>query len=237
MSNPNWQYDEMKHCGVDFSDPKLVEEYDNNHQKFRNYERDTEIVVKMLGLKPEYNVIDIGSGTGAFSLYAAKYCKLIHAVDVSEAMIEYTKQKADKMGIKNIVFHHGGFLTYKHQDDPVDAIVCSAALHHLPDFWKFFGLKRINEMLKPNGIFFLFDIVFPSDIADYETMFNNWIQFTASKVGDEFAKEAETHIRDEHSTYDWIMEGLLKRAGFQINNMQYTDQVNAIYICSKQGEK
>jgi len=233
MSKPNWQYDEMKHCGVDYSDPELVGVYDANHQKFRNYEKAAEGIIKELSINKKHTVIDMGSGTGAFALYAAKYCKLIHAVDVSKAMIDYASQKAKNMGVENVIFHHGGFLTYEHQEDPVDAIVCAAVLHHLPDFWKLVGLRRIFEMLRPNGIFFLFDVVFPSDIPDYGNRFDTWIQTTVREVGANFALEAESHIRDEYSTFDWIMEGLLERAGFHINNAQYLDRFGATYICTK----
>ncbi len=48
------------------------------------------------------------------------------------------------------------------------------------------------------------------------------------KVGAEFAAEMETHIRDEHSTYDWIMEGLLTRA-------EYGSGFAATYFCMNAG--
>ncbi|GAK59725.1 hypothetical protein U27_06710 [Candidatus Vecturithrix granuli] len=34
----HWMYDEQKHCGVDYSNKKLAEHYDQQHQQFRNYE-------------------------------------------------------------------------------------------------------------------------------------------------------------------------------------------------------
>jgi hypothetical protein len=36
----NWTYDESKHCGVDYSDVKQAEVYDEQHQKFRNYKKE-----------------------------------------------------------------------------------------------------------------------------------------------------------------------------------------------------
>ena len=49
-------------------------------------------------------VIDMGCGTGAFALYAAKKCRKIYAVDVSKAMLEYIRQKSQKAGLNNIDF-------------------------------------------------------------------------------------------------------------------------------------
>ena len=231
ISRPKWQYDEMKHTGVDYNSPAQVEAYDKNHQKFRNYQKGTEAIVQALELGPEHTVIDMGAGTGAFALHAARYCKIIYAVDVSKAMLDYARQKAEKAGIKNIVFCHGGFLTYEHRAEPVDAMVCVGVLHHLPDFWKSIGLRRTFEMLKPGGKLYLFDVVFPANMTDYKNRFDDWAQSTAENIGTDFATEVETHIRDEYSTYDWIMQGLLERAGFQIEKIQPTDRFGTIYIC------
>jgi len=231
ISRPKWQYDEMKHAGVDYNSPAQVEAYDKNHQKFRNYQKGTEAIIQALELGPEHTVIDMGAGTGAFALHAARYCKRIHAVDVSKAMLDYARQKAQKAGIQNIVFCHGGFLTYEHRAEPVDAIVCVGVLHHLPDFWKLIGLRRTIEMLKPGGKLYLFDVVFPANMTDYKSRFDDWVQSTAENIGTDFALEVETHIRDEYSTYDWIMQGLLERAGFQIEKNQHMDRFGTIYIC------
>jgi putative AdoMet-dependent methyltransferase len=155
-------------------------------------------------------------------------------VDVSQAMVDYARQKAEQAGLKNVVFCHGGFLTYEHAGEPADALVSIAVLHHLPDFWKLVGLSRASEMLKPGGRLYLFDVVFPSDITGYEARFDDWIDSFSRDVDPDFAVEVETHIRDEHSTYAWIMEGLLERAGFRIDSAEYADGFGATYICTKQ---
>jgi putative AdoMet-dependent methyltransferase len=69
-------------------------------------------------------------------------------------------------------------------------------------------------------------------MAGYEEHFNGWIRSMAEKVGEEFSAEAETHIRDEFSTYDWIMEGLLNRAGFRIDEAAYMDRLGAAFLCT-----
>jgi putative AdoMet-dependent methyltransferase len=231
-----WFYDEMKHSGVDYTNPAQVQVYDIRHQTFRDYKKASEVIIEKLNLGREHTVIDMGSGTGAFAINAAPKCKHIYAVDVSQPMLDYSRQKAEQLGIHNITFCHGGFLTYEHQHELSDAIVSVAVLHHLPDFWKLLGLQRAANMLKLRGRLFLFDVVFPSNLTSYETSFNSWIQSMADKAGAEFAAEAETHIRDEHSTFDWIMEGLLQRAGFKIDQAEYADGFGASYLCTKTQE-
>jgi CheY-like chemotaxis protein/ubiquinone/menaquinone biosynthesis C-methylase UbiE len=232
-SKPNWFYDETKHSGVDYNSLAQVQAYDEKHQKFRDYEKASQAIIRRLGLGSGDTVIDMGAGTGAFALCAARACKTVYAVDVSQAMVDYARQKAEQAGLKNIVFCQGGFLTYEHVAEPADALVSTAVLHHLPDFWKLVGLRRVNEMLKPGGRLFLFDVVFSSDMAGYEARFDEWVSSFARNVGPDFAVEAEIHIRDEHSTYDWVMEGLLRRAGFGIDSAEYDGGFGATYVCTK----
>ncbi len=230
---PKWQYDETRHCGVDYSDQAQVEVYDKSHQTFRDYEKETEAIIDRLGIDTDNTIIDMGCGTGGFALHAAKKCKKVYATDISKAMLEYADQKAKKVGIKNIEFCHGGFLTYKHCGEPVDAIVSVIALHHLPDFWKLVGLKHIYDMLKPGGKFYLFDVVFSFDINNYKTYLDQWVEGTKQKVGNEMAAEVEIHASEEYSTFDWIMEEMLKKTGFNIEMNDYKNGVLATYLCKK----
>lgn len=233
---PKWQYDEMKHCGVDYSNQAQIEVYDKRHQRFRDYEKESLAIIDRLELGADDTVIDIGCGTGAFTLCAAKSCKKMYAVDVSKAMLGYCKQKAQKTGLNNIEFCHGGFLTYEHCSEPVDSIVSIGVLHHIPDFWKLIGLRRIAAMLKNQGKFFLGDVVFSFDVTDYELVMNEWVKSVAQNVGPEFGAEVETHACDEYSTFDWIMEGMLEKAGFEIEHRDYRDGFFASYLCIKASE-
>ncbi|MCX7919892.1 MAG: class I SAM-dependent methyltransferase [bacterium] len=233
MPIPKWQYDEFLPPGVDFTSVEEVRNYDTMHQKFRDYVQSTEIIVQALGLNAESTVIDMGSGTGAFTLHAAKQCKKIFAVDISKPMLEYCQQKAKESGVSNITFHHGGLLTYEHQGEPVDAMVCVAVVHHLPDFWKQIGLQRANRMIKPNGKLFLFDIVFSSKLANLPDEIARLITAFEQQAGAQMAKEAIIHIKEEYSTYDWIMEGILSKSGFKIDSAQYNTGFQATYICSQ----
>lgn len=232
-THPDWFYNEMHYTGVDYGDLAQVQVYDQRHQKFRNYEAATEAVIRRLGLGAEHTIIDMGAGTGAFALPVSRRCKRVYAVDVSPAMLEYARQKAQQAGADNITFCHGGFLTYEHAAEPVDAIISAAALHHLPDFWKLVGLRRLPAMLKPGGKFYLFDIVFPAGLDGYAARFEAWEQNIREKTGTEFVDEVATHIRDEYSTFDWVMESFLERAGFRIDTAEYAEHFGATYICTR----
>jgi hypothetical protein len=52
-------------------------------------------------------------------------------------------------------------------------------------------------------------------------------------MGPDEKQESEIHLRKEYSTCDWIMEGLLERAGFMIKKDDYTDGFLAMYLCTR----
>jgi len=233
---PAWRYDESKPCGVNYNSFFLAGLYDARHQMFRDYRAETGQIVTKLDLARSATVIDMGCGTGAFAVHAAGHCRQIHAVDVSKAMLNRARRKARKAGVANVEFHRGGFLTYEHQAEPADAAVSVAVLHHLPDFWKLVGLHRLASMLKPNGRLYLFDVVFSFDVAQHESCIKGFLNKASMRMGLDGRAESEIHLRKEYSTCGWIMEGLLERAGFRIDDVTCMDDFLAAYLCTKKTE-
>ncbi|MGB9941214.1 class I SAM-dependent methyltransferase [Methanosarcina sp.] len=227
-----WYYDEFKQIGVDYTDLEEVQAYDLRMQKLRDTENEANSIRKLLGIKNTDRVLEIGTGTGELTLKLSDHCKKIVAVDVSKTMIDCAKIKAESQNKTNIQFCNAGFLTYENYAEPFDIIVTQLALHHLPDYWKMVALRRIYGMLKEGGKFYLRDVVFPSMIRDYDSYFNKIITDLKKFAGDEIAEETEIHLREEFSTLDWIMEGLLKSAGFYIESVEY-DGFMAGYCCKK----
>jgi putative AdoMet-dependent methyltransferase len=229
---PRWYYDELKQVGVDYTDIEEVNAYDLRMQKLRDIETESKSIRQFLKIKNNDLVLEIGTGTGELALNISAHCKRVVAIDISKTMINFARMKAENQNKKNVQFYNAGFLTYENHDELFDVIITQLALHHLPDYWKMIALKRIYAMLKENGKFYLRDVVFPSDIQDFDSYFTNIIAGLKKSAGNEVAEETEIHIKDEFSTLDWIMEGLLKTAGFHIGSIQY-DGFMASYLCKK----
>jgi len=234
----NWMYNEFKHCGIDYSDEKQAEGYDSLHHTFRNYEKEFEDMLDFIGLAntQEMTIIDLGCGTGASTFFASNKFKEVFAVDVSDAMIAQVQKKADSANVKNLNLLIGGFLSYKHNSQAVDVIITKHAFHHLPDFWKQIALFRMNKMLKQNGILYICDVVFNLDPNNYKDKIDKWIDGFEQFTGKELRSEVETHIRDEFSTFNWILEGMFARAGFEIDNKRSSDGFVTEYLCRKSKE-
>jgi putative AdoMet-dependent methyltransferase len=185
-----------------------------------------------LGIQQRHTLIEFGTATGSFAIEAAKHCKYVHAVDVSKAMLEYAQVKAETQSVKNVSFHHGGFLSYIHEGEKADFIITKYTFHHLPDFWKQHALLRMAEMLKPSGKLYLEDVVFSFAPEVYETSINAWIDEVAKPEGQGFTREQfETHVREEYSTYAWVLEGMLERSCFIIEQKNYFSPTYADYLC------
>jgi putative AdoMet-dependent methyltransferase len=227
----NWQFAENEHCGVDYASMGIVEKYDSEHGKFRNYKQEASAIVDILKLSNESVIMDIGCGTAGITAELSKVVKKIFAIDPSAAMIQYAKQKHGN--IDNIEFIVSGFLGLESFTGKVDAVISTAALHHLPDFWKMIALKNISDVLNRDGLFYLLDVVFCFDHNSYKEKIDPWITAFAEKVNESFIKEIETHIRDEHSTYDWILEEMIKRNRFEIVNKHTNDGMIVTYLCRK----
>ncbi len=234
----NWIYDEFKHCGVDYSDNNLVNAYDEQHQTFRNYQKEFDDMIDFLSLKniEDLSVIDLGCGTGATLIHAGRRFKKIYSVDISHAMIKQAKNKLSNKELANIEFFNAGFLSYKHQDKPVDLLITKFAFHHLPDFWKQIALLRMNEMIKIGGILYIFDVVFHFVPIEYKDKINKWISGFENKTGIELKREIETHIREEYSTFKWILDGMIEKAGFRIEKCRSNDGFVTEYHCVKTNE-
>ena len=226
---PRWYYDEFRQVGVDFEAIAEVAEYERKQGASPDAER---ALIARLGIGTGSVVVDLGCGTGSFAREAARHDATVHAVDVADAMLAFAEQKARAQGIDGIRFHRAGFLTFAASPGSVDVVVTRFALHHLPDFWKQVALLRIAEMLRDGGTLFLRDVIFSFEPDAYRTSLEAWIARMPAIAGFS-AEEFATHAREEYSTFAWVLEGMLGRAGFEIGEKRYTAPEYAEYVCRR----
>lgn len=91
------------------------------------------------------------------------------------------------------------------------------ALHHLPDFWKALALSRMRAILRPGGLLRLWDVVYDFNPAQAAERIEAWCATGGRSVESDWTRtELEEHVRDEHSTFTWLLEPMILRAGFEI---------------------
>lgn len=232
IDSPGWILDELAHAGPEHLDPGYVARYD---EKAGVDPEEDLAILRDLGLNETSTLIDVGAGAGALALAAAPFCRRVVAVDVSAAMLAALRQKAERLGIRNIEGVQAGFLSYEHMGAPADVVYSRHALHHLPDVWKAIALARIAAMLKPGGAFRLRDLIYTFDPAETEERFAAWVSRAPERPEQGWTRaELETHIREEHSTFSWLLEPMLQRAGFTIAEATSDPSgIFAAYTCVK----
>ncbi len=216
----NWMLDEINYAGRENLDVVHVRRYD----KKEDAEAYSEVcLLQQLGFDNQSEVIDIGTGTGQFALMAATVGARVVAVDVSPVMLQQLKAKIEQLGLSNIEVVQSGFLTYEHRGKPADFIYSRLALHHLPDFWKVMALKRIHRMMQPGGIFRLWDVIYNFRPEEINDRIESFCDTFGNDVNKEWVREEmEEHIRDEHSTFRWLIEAMMEQCGFEIDAVDYS---------------
>jgi ubiquinone/menaquinone biosynthesis C-methylase UbiE len=227
----DWHWNEFQQVGTDYADVQEVAKYDARMSTFRNVEAENSRTLELLGLPPGSRVLEIGCGTGRFARAAAAAGHQVTAVDVSPVMLEYVAQKAREESLSGIETRHAGFLSMDLPGDRFDGVVSTACLHHLPDLWKLVALENVCRALKPEGQFVLGDVVFSIGPGEAAREFEDFV----SGLPEAIRPGAAQHVAKEYSTLDWIMAGLLDRAGFEVLSAERARASFIVYHCRKAG--
>lgn len=229
---PNWMPNEILLAGGEHLDPGYVPGYDT--KAGFDPKPDLQMLIDA-GMSTKQSLIDLGAGTGTFAIAAAAHVERVIAVDVSALMLGEMRSRIDHARIQNIEVVQAGFLSYEHKGTLADVIYSRHALHHLPDFWKAIALERMASMLEPGGMVLLRDLVYSFDPDVTTSMFERWLGNASESSERGWTRaELEQHIREEHSTFNWLLEPMIERAGFEIVDARERESgFYAAYLCRK----
>jgi SAM-dependent methyltransferase len=229
----SWMPDELATAGRENLDAGHAARYDQKEDA-----RAADEVAWLLdrGLDERATVVDLGAGTGQFTAAVAPLVERVIAVDVSPVMLEPLRAKVAAAKLDNVEVVRAGFLPYEHTGTPADFVYSRYALHHLPDLWKVVALERIAAMLRSDGLLRLLDIVFGFDPVDAGRGLQAWVDAypEVAPEGEWNRADIEEHVRDEHSTFTWLLEPMLERAGFTIEDAHLdANGIVAGYLCRR----
>jgi 2-polyprenyl-3-methyl-5-hydroxy-6-metoxy-1,4-benzoquinol methylase len=220
----DWYYNQRRRIGIDSAVALICDGSDDRDLRAR-------AALAMLGVKPGWRVADIGCGNGLLACEAALIGAEVDAVDVSPAMLALAEISARdrKVAIRT---QSAGLLSFAYQPGSYDLIVSEFTLHHLPDFWKAVALSRIFAALKPGANFYLRDIVFVRTPDGTERDVEEWAEFSITNH-DFDRNSVVTHMRDEYSTFGWVIERMLVDAGFVLTSVDYHAPLHGTYLLRK----
>ena len=104
-------------------------------------------VLQEVDPKKGEKILEIGPGSGAYTLAPLEKGAEITAIDISEDMIEVCKKKVEDSGFK-AEFHQGNILKLNIpiQDETMDKVIAIGIMTHLPEKKMF--LDAVKEMLR-----------------------------------------------------------------------------------------
>src|SRR5271154_6997052 len=217
----DWYYSERRQIGLDSAVASIYASNDDSDSRAR-------AALTMLGVRRGWRMADIGCGNGVLACEAAMMGAEVDAIDISPAMLALAEIQAKDRRV-SIRTQSAGLLSFAYQPNSYDLIVSEFTLHHLPDFWKAVALSRIYAALKPGASFYLRDIVFVSMPDGAERSVEQWADFNTKNH--DFARDSVmTHMRDEYSTFGWVIERMLTETGFTLVSTDYHAPMHGTYI-------
>lgn len=220
----DWYYNERNRMGIGPAVASIYDSHDDADLRAR-------AALKMLGVQHGWRIADIGCGNGVLATEAALMGAEVDAIDISPAMLAlaeiYARDRKAPVRTQS-----AGLLSFAYRPESYDLIVSEFTLHHLPDFWKAVAMSRIFRALKPGATFYLRDIVYASMPDAIERDVEQWADYHI-KNHDFSHESVVTHMRDEYSTFGWVMERMLTDVGFTQISADYHAPMHGTYLLRK----
>ena len=116
--------------------------------------------IDLLAIKPGETILDLGCGSGAEAIAAARRAGpagMAAGLDITPEMIEAACMNAKEAGITNIKFIFGDIQNLPFEDSTFDAVMSNCVINHAKDKNKVY--REIMRVLKNGGRFVVSDAV------------------------------------------------------------------------------
>ncbi|MEQ6359630.1 class I SAM-dependent methyltransferase [Thermoanaerobacter thermohydrosulfuricus] len=186
-------------------DKKIISYFDNiahNWDELRKCYFPDELKTRVTeGMVKDKDIIaaDIGTGTGFIALELAKVLYSVIAIDVSSEMLKMAQKKAEKEGLKNLLFIKGKMQDIPLMDGSVDLVFTNMALHHVDDPLK--GIQEMHRILKPGGVITIIDVEKHEFEWAREEMCDVWLGFDRKEIAEWMQIVGFKNISVEFSGY------------------------------------
>lgn len=115
-------------------------------------------VVDFVTHHPPGRAIDLGCGTGTNAIYLAKQGWQVVGVDFSRKALSIARRKSRAYGVK-VDFVHDDVSVLSKVQGSFDLVLDIGCFHSLSPAQKYRYLRRIGELLAPDGYFLLYGFI------------------------------------------------------------------------------
>lgn len=183
---------------------ELYEKWAENYDAYPNaaLKLEEQYLPAMVGNPENLRVLDIGAGTGRWSIYFAERNAQVTAVEPSAEMRAVLARKVQEKNLDNLTVIDGGAQDFG-SSQQYDVIIMSFVLNHVPEINMIF--QNTKRYLKPDGRFFISEN--PPEFGEgreydflilenqYQVKMYRWtpeeIKEAAGKVGLEIVKQQD----------------------------------------------
>jgi ubiquinone/menaquinone biosynthesis C-methylase UbiE len=120
---------------------------------------------KLLGfieISPDQSMLEVGCGSGGVSRYiAGKYLLNVTGTDLDPDLVQLARESIDDTS--DIQFLKADATNLPFEDNHFDIVLSFGVMHHISNWLD--ALNEIKRVLKPEGYFIYFDIVYPEFTA------------------------------------------------------------------------
>jgi ubiquinone/menaquinone biosynthesis C-methylase UbiE len=126
-------------------------------------------------------VLDIGCGTGAFAIRAARRGATVKAIDINSHMLEIAHRRANEAELSaRISFHELGVAELDAESsESFDIVTSGLCFSELSEDELRFTLKHVLRVLKPGGLLLVADEVRPRNPVMRAAKWLLWLPFAA----------------------------------------------------------
>lgn len=174
----------------------------------------TENLIKYLAPNKEGLYLDIGCGTGSYTIEFQKRGYRFMGIDPSELMLKQAKNKTNE-----VAWRIGTAEQTRLPLNSVDGIIASLTIHHWTDLGS--GFKELNSILKPAGRIVIFTST-PKQLQGY------WLNHYFPKM----LEDSIIQMPDLE-----LVKEVMKNAGFELTNLEkyfiHDDLEDQFLYCGK----
>ena len=120
-------------------------------------------MIDVLAPAPQWQALDVATGTGHLARALAPRVKHVTAVDLTPAMLAEGRRLAQEAGLGNVHFEEGAAERLPYADAAFDLVATRLSLHHMLDARP--AVAEMTRVARPGGVVAVIDLVSPDDPA------------------------------------------------------------------------